>query len=209
MGENQTACQRELNRGMQALQARLKSLEDQVSALEETQLTDIGQTAAALAAAVTQIPQALPTYIANQLILKIASAALGMAAEDLQNFPGMGAAGDLIADISDMAEMVKALILELISTRILGDEFWAQFQMEMMLSMLTIPPYLANMIASALAAAESAIDAAQAALNADPGNADLQAALNAALTFRDNMEATAETVNRITECKIASQVLGL
>lgn len=209
MGENQTACQRELNRGMQALQARLKSLEDQVSALEETQLTDIGQTAAALAAAVTQIPQALPTYIANQLILKIASAALGMAAEDLQNFPGMGAAGDLISDISDMAEMVKALILELISTRILGDEFWAQFQMEMMLSMLTIPPYLANMIASALAAAESAIDAAQAALNADPGNADLQAALNAALTFRDNMEATAETVNRITECKIASQVLGL
>ena len=209
MGENQTACQRELNRGMQALQARLKSLEDQVSALEETQLTDIGQTAAALAAAVTQIPQALPTYIANQLILIIASAALGMAAEDLQNFPGMGAAGDIIADISDMAEMVKALILELISTRILGDEFWAQFQMEMMLSMLTIPPYLANMIASALAAAESAIDAAQAALNADPGNADLQAALNAALTFRDNMEATAETVNRITECKIASQVLGL
>ena len=209
MGENQTACQRELNRGMQALQARLKSLEDQVSALEETQLTDIGQTAAALAAAVTQIPQALPTYIANQLILKIASAALGMAAEDLQNFPGMGAAGDLISDISDMAEMVKALILELISTRILGDEFWAQFQMEMMLSMLTIPPYLANMIASALAAAESAIDAAQAALNADPGNADLQAALNAALTFRDNMEATAETVNRITECKIAPQVLGL
>lgn len=198
-------CYRELNRQLQGLQARIKSLEEQAAALEETQLTDIAQTAAALAAAVSQIPQALPTYIANQLILKIASAVLG---EAIGQVPGMGSAGEFLANIGDMAEMVKSIIMELMTSPILGAEFWSQFQLELMIPRLTIPPFLMAVMDAALSAAQAALDAAQAALALDPLNAELQAAVQAALAFRDSINSSATSLNNVAKCYSSSALFN-
>lgn len=199
-------CRKELNRQLQTLQARVKSLEDNVAGLNETTITNIAQTAAGFAALVTEgMVTGLPTYIANQLILKLAAVALGMAEDALENFPGIGAAGDLMASASAIEDAIKD-ILKILSTPAFD---WKKFQFQLMIPSLTIPPYGAMFINAALASAENLVSTAQAALAADPLNAQLQAALTQAINLRDSMSGAANAMDNLTACKIATSVLGL
>lgn len=203
-----TTCRQELNRQLQVLQSRVKQLEDNVDGLNESVVTNIAQTAAGFAALIEEgIVTGLPTYIANQLILRIAAAALDMAEEDLENFPGVGEAGELQAALSDAEDML-AKILKILCTPAFA-ELWKKLSFALMVPQLALPPYGAAFLNAALASAEQAVEAAAAALAADPLNAQLQAALSAAQDLRDSQADAADAMNRITSCKITSSVLGL
>ena len=198
-------CKHELNRQMQVMQARLKSLEDNVAALQETQMADIGQTCAAMIALLAEgMVTGLPTYIANQVILKIAAAMLGMSMESLQDFPGMGAVGEFTSQAGEMVDKWKE-IMEALSQPMID---WRMLFFELMMAKLNIPPFL-DIAEGMLAAAEAAVLAAQEALSGDPLNEELIAALTAALDMRDTIDSAAASQTNLTKCKMMSKLLGL
>jgi hypothetical protein len=198
-------CRKELNRQLQVIQGRLKTLEDNVAGLNDGMITNIGQTCAAFAALVAEgMVNGLPTYIANQLILKLAAAALGQTTSYLQGLSS-GAAGALSA-AEGAIENALEQILKILTTPIFD---WQKLMFKFMLPQLNIPPFGAEFLDAAFSAAENAVAAAQAALAADPLNTQLQAALSAAIDLRDSMNLAAESMNNLTACKIATSVLGL
>lgn len=197
-------CAQELNAQLQTLQGRLKALEEQVASIQEVQLTDIGQTCAGFIALIsTGGVGGLPTYIANQVILQIAAAALGETAEALEGIGGP--VGDFASDIAGMADTVKELVAALITGKLLD---WESIQFELMIPYLAQLPYLGAMVTGVLDAAETALDAAEEALQLDPLNAELQAAYTAALNFRDSVNSASSAMNNLSLCKTASKLFG-
>jgi len=199
-------CEKELNAQLQMLQSRVKTLEKNVAALGETQLTDIGQTVAAFMSIITTAPEGIVTYIANQLILKLASAALGMAENKLSSMAseGGGSVGDLMADISNVQDVLEQ-IYEILTTPMLD---WSQLQFLFSVENIRIPPFPFGAMA-AIDAAIEAVAVAQAALNADPGNADLQAALAAKQSALAAMQNAQTAMNNLVNCRTLTSVIGL